>query len=256
MKEIQEMQNEIKDIQRREREKMARERIRRKKRLVRIIALLLIVTAAAFCFSIGINDDRKQDDSSSVSEQAKSNSASAEDWNLLLVNKWNPLPKDYEVKLKKLPGGEKVDERIYKPLMEMLKAAEEKNLGKTPIVVAGYRTYSDQQKLYDKEVKKYTSEGMSEQEAKKQAGQKVALPGTSEHELGLAVDLNGTTYDLFPWLQENCHKYGFIHRYPAGKTEITGTMEEIWHYRYVGKEAAAKIHEQGVCLEEYLNKKQ
>ena len=73
-----------------------------------------------------------------------------------------------------------------------------------------------------------------------------------EHQLGLAVDINGATYDLYFWLQENSHKYGFIYRYPAGKTEITGVNEEVWHYRYVGVEVATEIYKQGLCLEEYL----
>ena len=84
------------------------------------------------------------------------------------------------------------------------------------------------------------------------AEQWVAVPGYSEHQLGFAVDINGATYDVYLWLQENSYKYGFIFRYPGNKTEITGTAEEVWHYRYVGVEAAAEIYEQGICLEEYL----
>lgn len=89
-----------------------------------------------------------------------------------------------------------------------------------------------------------------------QAKQWVAVPGYSEHQLGLAVDINAATYDVYFWLQENSYKYGFIFRYPAGKTDITGTAEEVWHYRYVGVEAATEIYERGICLEEYLEEKQ
>jgi D-alanyl-D-alanine carboxypeptidase len=78
------------------------------------------------------------------------------------------------------------------------------------------------------------------------------VPGHSEHQLGFAVDINGATYDVYLWLQENSYKYGFIFRYPGSKTDITGTAEEVWHYRYVGKEAAKEIYERGICLEEYL----
>ena len=77
-------------------------------------------------------------------------------------------------------------------------------------------------------------------------------PGTSEHELGLAVDINGASYDLYIWLQQNSWRYGFIQRYPEDKTAITGISHEPWHYRYVGKEAAGEIYESGLCLEEYL----
>ena len=91
-----------------------------------------------------------------------------------------------------------------------------------------------------------------DREAVELAEQWVARPGTSEHQLGLAVDINGAVYDIYLWLEENSWKYGFIFRYPAYKTDLTGVAGEVWHYRYVGKEAAQEIHEQGVCLEEYL----
>lgn len=173
-------------------------------------------------------------------------------WNLMLVNRWNPIPENYEPKLAEVPGGEMVDDRIYSSLMEMLAAAEAQNLG--PIVVAGYRTEETQQSLYNEKVQEYTALGYSENEAKEMTEQWVAIPGTSEHQLGLAVDINGATYDIYPWLQENSYKYGFIFRYPGAKTEITGVAEEVWHYRYVGKEAAREMYEQGICLEEYLEK--
>lgn len=82
------------------------------------------------------------------------------------------------------------------------------------------------------------------------------MPGHSEHQLGLAVDMNGAVYDLYLRLQENSYRYGFIFRYPGEKTEITGTAEEVWHYRYVGEEAARRMYEQGICLEEYMEQKE
>ena len=154
--------------------------------------------------------------------------------------------------LVEVEGGERVDERIYEPLMEMLNAAREGNWGELPMVVSGYRTQEKQQSLYDEKIKKFKKEGYSDSEAVKQAEQWVAVPGFSEHQLGFAVDINGATYDIYLWLQENSYKYGFIFRYPGSKTDITGTAEEVWHYRYVGKEAAKEIYERGICLEEYL----
>lgn len=178
------------------------------------------------------------------------------DWNLTLVNRQNAVPANYKADLVEVSGGEKVDRRIYEPLMEMLEAAKEGNWDQLPMVVSGYRTQATQQKLYDDKIAKYKKEGYSESEAIEQAKQWVAVPGYSEHQLGLAVDINGATYDVYFWLQENSYKYGFIFRYPAGKTDITGTAEEVWHYRYVGVEAATEIYERGICLEEYLEKKQ
>lgn len=87
---------------------------------------------------------------------------------------------------------------------------------------------------------------------------KDALACTETIDLNLAIldvmipDIDGSTYNVYLWLQENSYKYGFIFRYPGNKTEITGTAEEVWHYRYVGKDAAAEIHAKGICLEEYL----
>lgn len=174
-------------------------------------------------------------------------------WYLTLVNRQNPIPEEYEVNLVKVAGGEKVDERIYEPLMEMLEDAKEGNLGQLPRVVSGYRTQEKQQQLYDDKIAKYRRQGYSKDEAREMAEQLVAVPGYSEHQLGFAVDINGATYDVYLWLQENSYKYGFIFRYPGSKTDITGTAEEVWHYRYVGLEAAAEIYEQQVCLEEYLD---
>lgn len=171
-------------------------------------------------------------------------------WNLRLVNRWNPLPEDYEIQLAEVPGGQQVDARIYDALMELLNAATEAELG--PIVVAGYRTQEKQQSIYDEKLQSYLDQGYSQEEAVAQTEQWVALPGTSEHQLGLAVDINGAVYAIYPWLQEHSWEYGFIFRYPAEKQALTGVANEEWHYRYVGKEAAQAIHEQGVCLEEYL----
>lgn len=178
------------------------------------------------------------------------------DWNLVLVNYENAIPENYETNLVEVSGGEKVDERIYDSLMEMLEAAKEGNLDQLPMVVSGYRTQAKQQKLFDDKVAKYQSEGYSKSEAEELAKQWVAVPGYSEHQVGLAVDINGATYDLYFWLQENSYKYGFIFRYPGDKTEITGVAEEVWHYHYVGVEAATKMYEKGLCLEEYLAERQ
>ena len=87
----------------------------------------------------------------------------------------------------------------------------------------------------------------------------VAIPGTSEHQLGLSVDINAdqtkcSSEKVYSWLDNNAYKYGFIKRYPSSKFYITGINNEPWHYRYVGKEAAATIKNQNLCLEEYLKK--
>ena len=176
-------------------------------------------------------------------------------WNLILVNRENYIPADYEVQLTELSNGKKVDSRIYPELQEMFNAARAQGYGL--FVREGYRTQEEQQQLMDEKIEAYENEGKSKPEAKKLAEQWVAIPGTSEHQLGIAVDINADTSkssraDVYNWLEENAHRYGFIKRYPSNKTDITGVINEPWHYRYVGKEAASEIYSQGICLEEYI----
>ena len=177
-------------------------------------------------------------------------------WNLILVNRDNYIPADYKVQLTELSNGKKVDSRIYPELQEMFDDARAQ--GYSLFVREGYRTQEEQQQLMDEKIEAYENEGKSKSEAKKLAEQWVAIPGTSEHQLGIAVDINADTTksssdDVYNWLAENAHTYGFIKRYPSNKTDITGVINEPWHYRYVGKEAASKIYSQGICLEEYID---
>ena len=104
---------------------------------------------------------------------------------------------------------------------------------------------------------------MTQEDAEKEAGTVVAVPGTSEHQLGLALDIIDNSNWVLDWSQENTKtqqwlmahswEYGWVLRYPNGKTELTGIIYEPWHYRYVGREIAAELHELDLCLEEYLN---
>lgn len=178
-------------------------------------------------------------------------------WNLILVNRENYIPENYTVELTELANGQEVDSRIYPALQEMLDAARAQGLHL--FVADGCRTQETQQRILDEKIEAYKKEGYSDSEAEKKAKEWVAVPGTSEHQLGLAVDINAdtaysTSDTVYQWLAQNAHLYGFINRYPADKTEITGTIYEPWHYRYVGKEAAQEIYSQGLCLEEYIER--
>ena len=175
-------------------------------------------------------------------------------WNLVLVNRTHPVPEDWEVTTVQLPNGTAVDERIYVPLMEMFEAARGVNAGMLPNVESGYRSAKRQQEIFDSYMANYLAQGWSEAGARAETEKWVAVPGTSEHQLGIAVDVSGAVYAIYGWLQQHCWEYGFIHRYPPDKTDITGYSGEEWHYRYVGKEAAREIHELGLTLEEYLEK--
>ena len=179
----------------------------------------------------------------------------SEEWNLLVVNRWNEIPEDFSVSLTELSNGQKVDSRIYPYLQEMFD--EMKADGIYPIVREGYRTAEEQEKIFNEKVQAYMNEGYFRTRAERIAKEWVALPGTSEHQLGIAVDINAdkahsANDEVYEWLAENAYKYGFILRYPQGKEDITGTGYEPWHYRYVGVEAAEEIFNSRICLEEYL----
>ena len=181
--------------------------------------------------------------------------AVSDEWNLVVVNRWNELTEDYDIELMELSNGQKIDERIYPYLQEMFDAARAEGI--YPIVREGYRTEKEQQALYDEKVQAYIKEGYSRSRAERTAKEWVALPGTSEHQLGIAVDINAdkakcSNDEVYAWLAENAHEFGFILRYPQGKTEVTGTGYEPWHYRYVGVDAAQEIYNRNICLEEYF----
>lgn len=174
---------------------------------------------------------------------------------LTLVNADHAVPRGWNVELTTLSNGEQVASMIYPDLQDMFD--DMRAQGIYPFVRAGYRSRETQEQVLEDRIASYQSEGYSKSRARELALETVAEPGTSEHELGLAVDINAdddrsTGDEVYAWLAENAYKYGFIQRYPEDKTEITGIDYEPWHYRYVGKSAAGEIYKSGECLEEYL----
>ncbi len=185
----------------------------------------------------------------------------AEDkWKLLLVNKKNPLPEGYQTETRRLSNGLLVDTRIYEALMELLEAGNKERCAL--MVCSAYRSYDRQVELYAADIAKYQSWGYSYEEACALTEETLAVPGSSEHQSGLSVDIVTVRHQVLnaafadtkagKWLAEHAHEYGFILRYPKDKEDITGIDFEPWHFRYVGKEAAAEIYELGCCLEEYI----
>ena len=180
---------------------------------------------------------------------------------LTLVNYKNKVPDDWQVDLVSLNDQQSVDQRAYQALQKMLEDAKKEGLN--IIVCSSYRTYDKQKQLFVNKVSEYLKKGYSYNEAQDKASMWVAKPNTSEHQLGLAVDLVSRDNQRLDksqekteeqrWLMENCQRYGFILRYPSDKSNLTGVNYEPWHYRYVGKEHAKKITRQGICLEEYLD---
>ena len=153
-----------------------------------------------------------------------------------------------------------MDSRIADAARKMLKDA--KKAGMQIVICSAYRSVERQEQVFNDSLKDRLNQGMSYWDAFADNRLSVAEPGTSEHALGLALDLISNQYTELDkgqedtkeakWLKENCHKYGFILRYPSEKTDITGIIYEPWHYRYVGVEHATKIMESGLTLEEYL----
>lgn len=179
---------------------------------------------------------------------------------VVLVNPWNSIPDDQQTNLLQLDSGYFVAVECYEAVQQMLEDCAA--AGYEAAICSAYRTQADQEYLYQRKVKYYLDQDYEEDEAEKLAATVVAIPGTSEHQLGLAVDIIDVDYpyldekqaetDAQKWLMEHCWEYGFILRYPVGSTEITGIIYEPWHYRYVGVEIAMEIRDLGITLEEYL----
>lgn len=171
-----------------------------------------------------------------------------------LVNKYNKLPDNYEIDdLVTLDNeyskkAEKVREVIYNDLKKMFDEAKKDNINLN--VISGFRTNEKQDTLFNNSIKKNGLDHALIYSAK---------PGYSEHQLGLAIDINSVEESFkntneYKWLKNNSYKYGFIERYPEGKEKITGFGYEPWHYRYLGVDVATKIFTENITYEEYVAK--
>ena len=186
-----------------------------------------------------------------------------DNWNLRLVNGKKPLPSGFTVETEKIEAtyardvGMLYDARAVSYLNAMCAAAERDGINL--LVISSFRTNERQTALYNNQVTKQKAlhPELSQEEINKLAGTISAYPGTSEHEVGLAVDFNSVEESFentaeFQWLKTNAADYGFVLRYAKEKQDITGVIYEPWHYRYVGEKHAKKINELGYCLEEYI----
>lgn len=214
---------------------------------------IILLSALLLSFSgCGKDSDAKMQESSSestttttqpaVAANAKAHSTEVIDGvtyidGILIVNKTYSLPKNYNYGL---------TEETQKAFSRMQKKALKDNISLE--IASGFRSYEEQEALY----KEYTAE-----HGQKEADTFSARPGYSEHQSGLALDVNGADFSMvgdkdMKWLAKHCNDFGFIIRFPKGKEKITGYSYEPWHIRYVGKEAAKKMKKQNLCLEEYL----
>jgi len=181
-------------------------------------------------------------------------------WYLRLINNDFPLDPTFAPELSEIVYGHFIDSRIYETTRQMLNDAEAEGL--QLFIVSSFRTYEGQKALFDQEMWNWQGQGFGLFDAYHRAAESVAIPGSSEHQAGLALDIVAANHSYFDenleetpeiqWLKANAWRYGFILRYPADAIHITGIIYEPWHWRYVGIDAAREIHERRITLEEFL----
>lgn len=184
-------------------------------------------------------------------------SPTGDKWALTVVNLQYCLPEGYVPELAAAVEGSAVqlDARVAPYYAQMYAAAKKDGCTLTPY--SGYRSYERQENNFNRKVEYYVQQGLSEADAKLKTQERILPPGSSEHNMGFAMDVVSASADFvstkeFSWLCTHAWEYGFILRYPAEKTGVTGVMYEPWHWRYVGKTAAKAMQESGQCLEEYV----
>lgn len=205
--------------------------------------------------------DEKQSQETALADPAELLKGDTDQWSLALVNEKHPLDTSYEpAELTTVDSDKQVDSRIAESLNKMLE--DGKKAGLSMYVTSAYRSYDRQCEVFNATMQDWISQGYTPLSAYDETKKSVAVPGTSEHATGLAVDIISTEYSELDdqqgdteeqkWLMEHCYEYGFILRFPKDKSDVTGIVYEPWHYRYVGTDAAKEIQEKGITLEEYV----
>lgn len=213
----------------------------------------------------GQSDSGSQGGSSQSPSSSKSNgdyinytvsgAAEADQWYLQIASVAHPLPEGFVQPSTTVIDdiGREIDSRIVGAYWDLVNAAKADGLNIYPI--SGFRPHSTQVSLFNARVEQARNDGYADPEA--EAARHVAKPGTSEHELGLAVDFNSVDESYFrntaeaKWLAAHCAEYGFVIRYPEDKESVTGIIYEPWHLRFVGVKHAKRMNELNMCLEEY-----
>lgn len=178
---------------------------------------------------------------------------STKDWNLVLINRDNKLA---ELNPQLVDVEEiKVDSRIAEQTKQFLAAA--RAIAPEESLISGYRSVEEQTEIYNERVAQLEATGLPHEEAEHQAQTQVQIPGASEHQTGLAIDMsapNGQSEEVAQQIIALAPQYGFVLRYPEGKNAITGVDYENWHFRYVGVENAQYMAKHQLVLEEYIQK--
>lgn len=198
-------------------------------------------------------NSNNEQDSSGKSAPANTTDKSAK--KPILVNSTNKIPNDFEPDVIEIGNGYYLDRKAAKAFSKMTSGATDDGISIWP--VSAYRSLERQVTVFNNKLQENKNKGMSDDEAYEETAKYVAIPGTSEHSLGLAIDINSLEESFentkqFEWLYKNCAKYGFILRYPKDKVDITKISYEPWHYRYVGVDISTEIMANEWCLEEYM----
>lgn len=213
----------------------------------------------------GAHDGEVQPEETQQAAATEELNFDAADWRLVLINKQHPISDNYEFELGRLSietNSIQLDDRILEDLLLMMQAAKKDGLNLA--IRSPYRTFDRQESNFNDRIRSYMRQGLSYMEAYKVTSQVITVPGCSEHEVGLALDITSESYQELlqgfadtkegKWLADHSHEYGFILRYPEGKEYITSIEYEPWHFRYVGREAASVMKEENLCLEEFWDK--
>lgn len=223
---------------------------------------------AAFTSSESISENTPQSIIESIPENISETEPAhetGEEWAYFIVNSKYPLPADYDkqIILEKIYKDFSLDSRCAGKARELIAAAEKDGI--TLVVISAYRSFQKQRENFDDYIDRLIYEGYDREEAAKITASQIALPGESEHNAGVSIDVinkdwykthDDITDDFentaeFEWLYENSWKFGFILRYHKDKSDITGFDYEPWHYRYVGEAKAKLIYDSGLTLDEY-----
>lgn len=229
-----------------------------------IFALLIILIVLIIIIALLLTNKKEEKNEAPTQNlyaqenknQENENKKEITDWRLTLVNIDNALLEDYQLELVDIDEYRQFDARAIDELKNMIEA-ERKSGASGLWVQSGYRSIEYQKEVFDRQVQEYKNQGKTQKEAEELTLKIINKPGTSDHNLGLAVDFNYANEDFenttaFEWLKQNAENYGFILRYPKEKEEITKVIYEPWHWRYVGVEHAKEINKKGYCLEEYI----
>ena len=250
---------------------------RRRRHGRRLFCLTVLACCVAGCIAFALSQEPQAAASSAASQPAASSSdaenglltaaqaqALLDDPRMVLVNHTSKMPDDYTFDTKECGSATAVNKTLQAvacdAFLEMQKAAAAD--GVTVWMQSGYRSVKYQTSLYERKTKYYLDKGYDNATAKEKAAAVVNPPGYSEHNCGLAADLNSPEHTgldegfektaAFRWLCEHAGDYGFILRYPKDAEDKTEIIYEPWHWRYVGVENAAKINASGLCFEEYI----